>query len=753
MPDIDIDFCMNRRGEVIQYVTEKYGREQVAQIITFNTLAARAAIKDVGRVLDMSFADVDRITKLVPAVLNIKLKDAIATEPGFAILAKQDPRVQEVLDVATRLEGFARNSSVHAAGVVISPEPLRNIVPLYRTNREEIVTQYDMNGLDKLALLKMDFLGLTTLTLIDDALKMIEKRHGVQIVAEDLPLDDPPAYEIFSKGFTSGVFQFESPGMRDILRRYQPTRLEDLTALNALYRPGPMAMIDDFIERRHGRRDVVYDLPVVKEILEETFGVMVYQEQVMQISNRVAGYTLGEADVLRRAMGKKKAEEMAKQRGRFMQGAAERGHPAKKAEKIFDLMEQFAGYGFNKSHSAAYAFLAFVTAYLKAHYPVDFMAALLTSETGNVAKVVKYINECREMSIRVLPPDVNASEYTFTPVRDEKGDAIRFGLGAVKNVGQNAVEAIIKARTELGRFRSIYQFCEHADMQAINRRVMESLVKAGATDSLEGTRAQLLLALDAAIETGNRAAKDRDSGQAGLFGGGGSLGDMEEEHPEPPLPKANDWTLKEKLQGEKELLGFYVTGHPLDNYEDKIAELATHDSTKLEGLEKGADVALCGMITGVQKRRNREGKPWASLVIEDRAGNIEAMVFTTQYERLAASLVEDQAVLIRGSALPEEGNATKVSVQEIVPLDVARVALPTLISVKVFVGRNGIDRAAELRQLFERKPGDTQVRLRLEAARDFSVILDVPAKVRPDREFKAELTRICGPDMMEILGG
>jgi DNA polymerase III subunit alpha len=748
MPDIDIDFCMNRRGEVIQYVTEKYGREQVAQIITFNTLAARAAIKDVGRALDMSFADVDRITKLVPGVLNIKLKDAIATEPGFAALAKQDPRVQEVLDVATRLEGFARNSSVHAAGVVISPEPLRNIVPLYRTNREEIVTQYDMNGLDKLALLKMDFLGLTTLTLIDDALKMIEKRHGVQIVQEDLPLDDPAAYEIFSKGFTSGVFQFESPGMRDILRRYQPTRLEDLTALNALYRPGPMAMIDDFIERRHGRREVVFDLPVVKEILEETYGVMVYQEQVMQISNRVAGYTLGEADVLRRAMGKKNAEEMAKQRGRFMQGAAERGHSVKKAEKIFDLMEQFAGYGFNKSHSAAYAFLAFVTAYLKAHYPVEFMSALLTSQTGNSPQIVKYINECRERNIRVLPPDVNASEYTFTPVRDDKGDAIRFGLGAVKNVGQNAVEAIIKARTELGRFRSIYQFCEHADMQAINRRVMESLVKAGAMDSLEGTRAQLLLALDAAIETGNRAAKDRDSGQGGLFGGGPA----EEPHPEPALPKANDWTLKEKLQGEKELLGFYVTGHPLDNYEDKIAELATHDSSKLEGLDKGADVALCGMITGVQKKRNREGKPWAALVIEDRSGSIDAMVFTTQYERLVASLVEDQAVLIRGSALPEEGNPTKVSVQEIVPLDVARIALPSLISVKVFVGRNGIDRAAELRQLFERKPGDTQVRLRLEAARDFSVILDVPAKVRPDREFVAELKRICGPDMMEILG-
>jgi DNA polymerase-3 subunit alpha len=365
---------------------------------------------------------------------------------------------------------------------------------------------------------------------------------------------------------------------------------------------------------------------------------------------------------------------------------------------------------------------------------------------------VKYINECRDMNIRVLPPDVNASEYTFTPVRDEKGDAIRFGLGAVKNVGQNAVEAIIKARTELGAFRSIYQFCEHSDMTAINRRVMESLVKAGAMDLLQGTRAQLLLALDAAIETGNRAAKDRDSGQAGLFGGAGFGGGAAEEHPEPALPKANDWTLKEKLQGEKELLGFYVTGHPLDSYEEKIAELAKHDSTTLEGLEKGAEVALCGMITGVQKRRNREGKPWASLVIEDRVGSVDAMVFTTQYDRLVTSLVEDQAVLIRGSALPEEGNPTKVSVQEIVPLDVARIPLPTLISVKIFMGRNGMDRAAELHQLFARKPGDTQVRLRLEASRDFSVILDVPSKVRPDREFRAELTRICGPDMMEVLG-
>ena len=746
MPDIDVDFCMNRRGEVIHYVTQKYGREQVAQIITFNTLGARAAIKDVGRVLDVPFAEVERLTKMVPNVLNIKLKDAMDQEPGFAEAARKDARVDEVLKVALRLEGLARNCSVHAAGVVISPQPLKELVPLYKTNRDEIVTQFDMNGLDKLQLLKMDFLGLTTLTLIQDALRLIEKRHGVVLVPEDLPLDDKATYQIFCKGFTSGVFQFESSGMRDILRRYQPSRLEDLTALNALYRPGPIqgGMVDDFIERKWGRRAVQYDLPELKELLEETYGVIVYQEQVMQISNRLAGYSLGEADVLRRAMGKKNAEEMAKQRQRFIRGAVERGLPQKKVEKIFELMEQFAGYGFNKSHSAAYAYLAFVTAYLKAHYPVDFMAALLTSETGNTLKVVKYIAECREMGITILPPDVNHSDWSFTP----DGQAIRFGLGAVKNLGQSAVEAIGRARQELKSFRSLDQFCEKVDMGAVNRRMIESLIRSGAMDSLAGTRSQKTAALDSAMESGQRAWRDRESGQGGLFG------EVMEEHPDAPLPTVPDFTDKEKLAGEKEMLGFWVTGHPLDRYEDKVSELSTHDTSTLEGLNKGVEVKLCGVLTGITRKRNREGKPWATMMLEDRTGSVEALVFASSYERLAPEVMEDQVVLVTALALPEENGPPKLSVQNIVPLDNARVDFDTVISIRVWLGRNGgVDRAKALEELFQRKPGETQVRLRLEAPRDFSVLLDVPAKVRPDKEFRAQVEAICGAECIERVAG
>ena len=751
MPDIDVDFCTRGRGEVIKYVTEKYGREQVAQIITFGTMAAKAAIKDVARVLDFTFAESEKLTKLVPSQpIGISLTEAMAMEPGFEEAKKADPRVKEVLDTALALEGMARNSSVHAAGVVIAPEPLRGLVPLYKTNRDEIVTQYDMNGLEKLSLLKMDFLGLITLTVIDDAQKLIDKHCGVKLVLEDIPLNDLKAYEVFSKGYTSGIFQFESDGMRDILRRYQPSRLEDLIALNALYRPGPMDMIDDFIDRRHGRKAVAYDLPVLKEVLEETFGVMVYQEQVMQIANLVAGYSLGEADLLRRAMGKKKVEEMQAQRERFRQGAAAKGLNQKKAEKVFDQMEKFAGYGFNKSHSAAYAYVAYLTAYLKANYPREFMSALLTSETGNTTKVVKYINECRDMGIKVLPPDVNKSDLNFTP----DGPNIRFGMGAVKNVGAGPVEALVKARQEAKQpCTSIYKLCETVDLAALSKRVLESLVKAGAMDEFNGgNRAQLTAALDGALEAGQRHWKDKASGQSGLFGP--LLG--EEEQPDPPLPNIKDWTTKEKLTSEKEMLGIYVSGHPLEAYADKIPELRSHTAQTLEGVEKGTEVRLCGMLTSIARRRTKEGKPWASLQIEDLDGNLDAMVFSTSYDALNERLVEDRAYLIKGKVYPEEGGPPKISIQDVVLLDEARVDLASLLSIRVRLGASGAaeegDRAQQLASLFARKPGEAQVRVRLDKPKDFSVTLDIVARVRPDKEFKAEVTRIFGPDALEIMG-
>ncbi len=756
MPDIDIDFCTHRRGEVIQYVTEKYGREQVAQIITFGTLGARAAIKDVGRALEIPFGDVDKITKLIPTQpLNIKLKQAIEMEPNLDALAKSDARVQEVLDVSLELEGMARNASVHAAGVVISPQPLRELVPLYKTNRDEIVTQYDMVGLEKLGLLKMDFLGLTTLTIITDAIKLIEKFQGKKIVLEDIPLNEQKTYDIFGKGYTSGVFQFESPGMRDILRRYQPDRLEDLIALNALYRPGPMDMIDDFIDRKHGKKEVVYELPEMKEVLEETFGVMVYQEQVMQMSNRLAGYSLGDADILRRAMGKKKKEEMDKQRERFIKGALTLGFPKKKIEKVFDIMAKFAGYGFNKSHSAAYAYLAYVTAYLKANYPIEFMSALLTSETGNTAKVVKYIAECRDMGIKVLPPDVNESLFSFAPA----GQAIRFGLGAIKNVGANAVEAVIKAREEKGPFRSIYEFCERVDMAAVNRRVIESFIKAGAMDTLEGTRSQKFAVLDGAIETGVKASRDRESGQGGLFGEMFAAED-DGASASVALPNVKDWTDKEKLSGEKEMIGFYITGHPLDQYADKVSELNSHSTDQLEGLEKGVEVKICGILTGVAKRRTKEGKPWASMSLEDRNGALEAMVFSSNYDRLVPLIEEDKGVLVRAMILPEDNAPPKLSIQDITPLDNARVNFPSVISIKCYVGvqnsHSGLDpqvKAEELNKLFARKQGPTEVRLRIERPKDFAVVMDLPIRVRPDREFTAEIKRICGNETLEVLSG
>src|SRR5499425_688087 len=565
MPDIDIDFCMRRRGELIDYVTQKYGRENVAQIITFGTMAAKAAVKDVGRAMDIPYGEVDRLAKMIPATLGIELKTALEEATQLKSAVESDEKLKDLMNVAMRLEGLSRHASTHAAGVVISPQPLTELVPVYKTNRDEITTQYDMNALERIGLLKMDFLGLTTLTVLYDTVKMVERNRDVKIDLENLTLDDETTYKLFSRGDTTAIFQFESHGMRDILRRYQPTRIEDLTALNALYRPGPIqgGMIDDFINRKHGKTKVAYELLQLQDILQETYGVILYQEQVMQIANRLASFSLGEADILRRYMGKKKKEEMAAQRAKFMAGCSTNKIPEKKAERIFNLMEEFAGYGFNKSHSCAYALLAYQTAYLKTHYLVEFMAALLTSEAGNTDKVVKYINEARGMSISILPPDVNESDLYFTPV----GEAIRFGLAAIKNVGENTAKAIRESRLAQGEFKSLYDFCERIESRFLNKRVFESLIKSGALDSL-GPRESLLATVDDALATLQRASRMRESGQHGLF--------MAAAAPAPipfELHEAGPWSEEERLASEYAMLGFYVSGHPLAKYASRLADL------------------------------------------------------------------------------------------------------------------------------------------------------------------------------------
>ena len=747
LPDIDIDFCMNRRGEVIDYVTAKYGRENVAQIITFGTLGAKQAIKDVGRVMDVPYGEMDRLAKLVPNVLNITLEESLEQSPPLRGAVERDGRLQEVVDTAQRLEGFVRNASVHAAGVVISPKPLTELVPLYKTNKDEIVTQFDMNDLEQVGLLKIDFLGLTTLTIVDDTLGLLRAR-GVNLTVEEIPLDDAETYALFSRGQTSGVFQFESAGMRDLLRRYQPTRLEDLIALNALYRPGPIqgGMIDDFLKRKHGDRPVAYELPELREILEETFGVIVYQEQVMQIAHRLAGYSLGEADLLRRAMGKKKLEEMAAQRERFVKGAVERGFQQRRVARIFDLMEQFAGYGFNKSHSAAYAYLAYITAYLKAHHPVEFMAALLTSETGNTDKVVRYINECREMGVTVLPPEVNVSDIDFTP----SGSAIRFGLRAIKNVGEQAIRAVLEARGQLGRFSSLLQFCEKVELRYLNKRALESLIRAGAMDSLGGRRAQLMAGLDRAMEVGAKLQRDRDSGQQGLF----SLpatGELVDPHAQ--LPDVPEWEERQLLAAEKETLSFYVSGHPLATYLEKLREICSADTASLENRPVGEEVTLGGLIAGVRQMRSKKGDPWAIVQLEDLHGFVDLMIFPETYRRVSDRMHADAAVFVRGRVLIEENTPPKIAVSDLVSLDTMEVKLPENLIVRIRLGANGSGEgtAQRLADLFQRKPGRSNVRLEIIREGEFRLTLEPPMKVRPDKEFLGEVEAICGKGSVVVI--
>ena len=751
MPDIDMDFCMNRRGEVIDYVTQKYGRENVAQIITFGTMAAKAAIKDVGRAMGIPYAEVDRIAKMVPTTLNIKLEQAIKDSPALQQAYEGDAQIRALFDTARKLEGLVRNSGVHAAGVVISPQPLTELVPLHKTKNDEIVTAFDMVAIEKMGLLKMDFLGLTTLTILDDTIKLIAQTRGERIELENLPFDDRETYEkVFHKALTTGVFQFESQGMRDVLRRYQPATIGDLTALNALYRPGPIqgGMIDFFIDRKHGRKKIEYELPELKETLEETWGVIVYQEQVMQIANRLAGYSLGEADVLRRAMGKKKPEEMALQRERFVQGAVQRGYPSKKIEKIFDLLAKFAEYGFPKAHSAAYALLAYQTAYLKTHFAVEFMSALLTSVTGNTDDVVKYINECREMGLAVEPPEINVSDANFTP----HGAAIRFGLAAVKNVGHNAIESIVAGRAKLGSYTSIYQFCENVDLRLLNKRVLESLIKSGAMDSL-GRRAQLMAVLDKAMEHAQKAARDAESGQHGLFGIFEEQGSAASEEKLPDIP---DWDEHVRLANEKEILGFFITGHPLEKHREKLEDLRALSTSDIAAMKsstgKDESITTAGIITNLKVLKSKRGDFYAQAALEDMAGTVEMIVFPEAYKKLSERLKQEAPVLVRGGVRIEEGANPKLTANDIFSLDEYKVPLPKSLRIRIPLDSAGESTIDNLHELFVARKGEAKVLFDVERQGDFMVVMEAEGyNVQPDRNFLVRVEELCGRGAVRII--
>jgi DNA polymerase-3 subunit alpha len=737
-PDIDIDFCENRRGEVIEYVTRKYGRENVAQIITFGTMKARAVVRDVGRVLDLPYAEVDRIAKMIPTDLRITLDAALQESPPLGEAYRKDAKVKELIDISRRLEGTTRHASTHAAGVVIAPEPLTEFVPLFKGTTAELTTQFDMKGVERIGLLKMDFLGLRTLTLIDNCVKMVREQTGVELDPVALPLDDEKTYELFSAGRTSGLFQFESDGMRDILRRFKPDRLEHLTALNALYRPGPMQMIDDFIKRRHGQTRVTYEHPALEPILKETYGVMVYQEQVMQIASALAGFSLGEADILRKAMGKKKVEVMAAQRDQFLEGCAARKVAVRKAQKIWDLMEQFAGYGFNKSHSAAYAWLAYQTAFLKANYPAYFMAALLTSERAHTEKMVAYIGEAREMGIQVLPPDVNQSDIYFTVVSPD----IRFGLAAIKNVGEGAVEGILAARRS-GPFRSLFDFCERVEMKLVNRRVVESFVKSGSFDSLHPHRAALMAGLERAMEAGQKKQRDLEQGQGSLFG---PLGPAEAVGLPDRLPEVPDWGEGERLAFEKESLGFFITGHPLERFREELRQWATATTGDAHRQSEAREVSIGGIVSALRLVKTRKGDRMATFVLEDTEGGLEALVFPETYKKVAARLAEDEVVLVKGRAESVEEGKARLLVSELWPLDEAKLAEARFVTVRVPVSAWTRENGERLLELLEAHRGDCPVALELVRDGAYAVVVAPGAalRVRPDSALKEGVESLLG---------
>ncbi|MCA1944253.1 MAG: DNA polymerase III subunit alpha [Desulfovibrio sp.] len=769
MPDIDVDFCERRRTEVIRYVSEKYGSDSVAQITTFGTMKAKAVIKDVGRALGMSFAETDRIAKLVPDDLKMTIKKALEQSQDLAQLQAADPRIARLLNVSQRLEGLCRHASTHAAGVVIGDRPLSDRLPLYRGKREEIVTQFDMKMVEKIGLIKFDFLGLRTMTVIQDTLDSIGRQGKPVPDLDTLPLDDPreETWKLFQRGDTDGVFQVESSGMRKYLRMLKPTCFDDLIAMLALYRPGPLnsGMVDEFIDRKHGRKRVEYPWPSLKECLKPTYGVIVYQEQVMQIAQIVAGYTLGGADLLRRAMGKKNAEEMATQRAIFVEGAAKNGVPEKKANEIFDLMEKFAEYGFNKSHSAAYALVSYWTAWLKTHYPAEFMAALMTSELGNQDKLLQYIAACKDMkdaqgrSLEVRPPDVNASRREFS-VQDH---VIFFGLGGVKNVGDEAINSIVAAREAEGPFVSLLDFLTRIDLRKANKRVLESLIKCGALCSLGATERALFESLEQAISRAQKKAKEKDDTIVSLF----SLAPAEAAPPPMPgvgfdCPEAclPEWPAEILSRYEKEALGFFLSNHPLMPFRRQMQRLQLTPLEECRGLPDRRQVRVAAMITSLKEHLTKKGDKMAFCQIEDLGGSAEATFFPRTYEAVKALLLEEKPLLLtaliddKDGAAQANGDAqgdddappttVKLLVEEAQLLELAVAACTEPVRLQLPAARLDNGGLAAFKALLQEHEGDTPVRLRLlldNCICDFE--LDDRLTVDPTPAFEQAMDRFC----------
>jgi DNA polymerase-3 subunit alpha len=762
MPDIDVDFCQDRRDEVLKYVTEKYGQDHVTQIITYGTMLAKGVIRDVGRVLDIPYAECDKLAKLVPNKLNITLKEALEQEPRLRDAAKKDPRTAELMEIALLLEGQVRHASKHAAGVVISQEPLTEYVPLFKTPKDEITTQFDMNGVEKIGLVKFDFLGLRNLTVIQKAEDTINQRLRKAPLAASapfsvsrLPLDDARTYELLGRGETAGVFQLESSGMRDIIIKMKPQCFEDLIALVALYRPGPLGsgMVDDFIKRKKGSTKIVYDLPQLEPILRDTYGVIVYQEQVMQIARELAGYSLGQADLLRRAMGKKKPEEMAKQKEQFLTGAGEKKIPKAKAEKIFDLMAKFAEYGFNKSHSAAYALISYQTAFLKAHYPVEYMAALLTSEVADTDKVVKYIYEARVMGINILPPDVNESRWDFTVVEAhdreniEPGSTIgrvRFGLAAVKNVGISAIEAMIEAREAKGAYTSMADFCKKVDQRRVNRRVLEALIKCGAFDLTGARRAQMMDAIDMMMDQATQHQEQESVGQFSIF-------DSMTGQNDPKLPDVPEWNESRLLAFEKESMGFYISGHPLAAFQEDMKRYATATTETLDAQPDGKEVTICGIIAGLKQKVTKKGDKMAILNLEDLSGTVETVVFPDLYASAHHLLLTDTPLIVAG-LLDKSEQGNKIKAVRIHLLAEVKKKGATRMDIKLSATGLTQDDLLKVKDILLRYHGAIPVFLRLQnpTRRDSLISVGREIRVDPSDQLITEIESVLGAGAVSL---